>query len=208
MPRWLQAVLALALCVAIALWVQFKSVDSLAPALFALPATLMGMGYLSLNGAPFFLDLHLAAGLALLFLAVLRYWNGWRQQHWRSPAKQARGPLALWPLRASKPWTGPSLDRLVGTLEKYAPSCRVIVLDASAAWPGSLRWPELACHAAVVGPQEVLLEARPAMQAWLGRRVRFESGEPVKLDGQPSRDKLVHESFAAWAALNAIAENA
>ena len=84
LPRWLQAALAIALCVGLALWVQFKSVASLAPALFALPVALLGVSYLSLNGLPVFLDLHLAAGLALLFLAVLRAWSTLRRNHWCS----------------------------------------------------------------------------------------------------------------------------
>ncbi|MBK6927233.1 MAG: CHASE2 domain-containing protein [Comamonadaceae bacterium] len=67
LPRWVQAALAIALCVGLALWAQFKGLVSLAPALFALPAALLGISYLSLNGLPLFVDLHLAAGLALIF---------------------------------------------------------------------------------------------------------------------------------------------
>lgn len=201
LPRWLQAALAIALCLGIALWVQFKSVDSLAPALLALPAALLGIGYLSLNGAPVFLDLHLAAALALLFLAVLRAWNGWRQLHWCSPPAPGMEPMLLWPWWAHTPWTDAALDRLIDVLEQHAPSCRVIVLDAHVSWPGRLRWPELARHAAIVGPQGELMAARSSIEAVLRRRLVSHSGEPVLLDRQPSRDKLAFTCLAVWASL-------
>lgn len=201
LPHWLQATLAIALCIGIALWVQFKSVDSLAPALFALPAALLGIGYLSINGAPVFLDLHLAAALALVFLAVLRAWNGWRQQYWCSPPPPTQVPLMLWPWWAHSPWADAVLDRLIDALERHAPSCRVIVHDANFAWPGRLRWPELARHAAIVGPQNALLAARPAIEASLKRHLVSHSGEPVLLDAHPDRDKLAVASLVAWASL-------
>ena len=97
LPQWLQAVLAIGLCVGLALWVQFKSVSSLTPALVALPVALLGISYASLNGLPVFLDLHLAAGLALLFLAVLRYWNTLRRNHWCAPLATSVPQLAIWP---------------------------------------------------------------------------------------------------------------
>ena len=203
LPRWLQAALAIALCIGIALWAQFKSVDSLAPALLALPLALLGLGYLSLNGAPVFLDLHLAAALALLFLAVLRYWNVLRQQYWRSPPAQTSVPLALWPLSGHEPWYGAPLDRLIDALEQHAPACRLIVVDAHVTWPARLRWPEFASCVAVVGPQDVLLAARAAIEAALRRQVSACAGELVPLDVNPVRDKLAHASLAAWAALQA-----
>jgi adenylate cyclase len=201
LPRWLQAALAIALCIGIALWVQFRSVDSLAPALLALPAALLGIGYLSLNGSPIFLDLHLAAALALLFLAVLRSWNGWRQQHWCSSPQPTQLPLMLWPWWAHAPWADAALDRLIDALEQHAPSCRVIVLDAHVSWPGRLRWPELARHAAIVGPRDEILAARPVIEASLERHLVSHSGAPVLLDGSPSRDKLAAASLDAWASL-------
>lgn len=208
LPRWLQAALAIALCVAIALWVQFKSVDSLAPALLALPVGLLSVGYVSLNGAPVFLDLHLAAALALLFLAVLRYWDGLRQQYWRSPPLQTLAPQMLWPLRGRRPWEGAPLDRLIDVLERNAPSCRVIVPDASFTWPGRLRWPELACHAAVVGPQEIVLAARAVIEATLGPQLLAHADAPILLGMNPGRDTLASVSLAAWASLQAVGPHA
>ena len=208
LPRWLQAVLAIALCIGIAVWVQFKSIDSLGPALVALPLALLGLGYLSLNGAPVFLDLHLAAALALLFLAVLRYWNGLRQQFWRKPSESADVPMALWPLQGTEPWVGTPLDRLIDALEIYAPDCRVVVADASVTWPSKLLWPELVCHAAVVGPAQQLEASRAVIEIRLGAQL-LASGAPVSLTSDPAdaavvaRDKLTQASLLAWAGQSA-----
>lgn len=199
LPRWLQAALAIALCVGIALWVQFKSIDSLAPALVALPLALLGLGYLSLNGAPLFLDLHLAAALALLFLAVLRYWNGLRQQFWRKPSLSVDMPMALWPIQGTEPWVGAPLDRLIDALELHAPDCRVVVADASVAWPGKLLWPELVCHAAVLGPAQQLGAQRAVIEAKLGSQLLVNSGLPTLLTRDMARDKLVQACLVAWA---------
>ena len=203
LPRWLQAALAIALCVGIALWAQFKHVDSLAPALLALPMALLGLGYLSLNGAPVFLDLHLAAALALVFLAVLRYWSGLRQQYWRSPPAQTSVPLVLWPLSGHQPWYGSPLNRLIDALERHAPTCRLVVVDANATWPAGLRWPELARYVSVVGSQDVLLAARAAIVATLRQQLSAHAGELVPLGVNPLREKLAHASLVAWATLQA-----
>jgi adenylate cyclase len=198
LPSWLQAALAIGLCIAIALWLQFKSIDSLAPALVALPLALLGVGYLSLNGAPLFLDLHLAAALALLFLAVLRFWNGLRQQYWRSPSA-VQGDMALWPVQGTKPWVGAPLDRLNDALEANAPDCRVVVADASITWPGKLLWPELVCHAAVVGPVAQLESKRAVIEAKLGKRLLRYSGRVIPLAAGVTRDRLAQLCLVAWA---------
>ena len=200
LPRWLQAGLAIALCMGIALWAQFKSIDSLAPALVALPLALLGICYLSLNGAPLFLDLHLAAGLALLFLAVLRYWNGLRHQYWRKPRASTGEALALWPLEGVQPWVGAPLNRLIAALEVHAPACRVVVADASAPWPGKLLWPELARHAAVLGPAAQLEATCAAIQARLGKRWLANAGALLPVANDLSRDKLARVCMVAWAA--------
>ena len=203
LPRWLQTALAIALCFEIALWAQFKNVDSLAPALLALPIALLGLGYLSLNWTPVFLDLHLAAALALLFLAVLRLWNGLRQKYWRSPPGQTSVPLMLWPLSGHEPWCGAPLNRFIDALERHAPTCRLVALDAGVTWPAKLRWPELAHYVAAVGPQDVLLAARAAIVATLRQQLSAHAGELVPLGVNPVRDKLARASLAAWATLQA-----
>ena len=204
LPRALQAGLAIALCVAMALWVQFKSVASLAPALFALPIALLGLSYLSLNGLPVFVDLHLAAGLALIFLAVLRGWSSLRRNYWCSPPpptpSDAPQSFAIWPWERRAAWLDAPLDRLIDAVERHAPRCRLVVGDASATWPASLRWPELARFVAVVGPQDALLAARSKLAPSL-KRLAGRSLDPLLLDSPPDRENLAHNVFLAWAAL-------
>ena len=158
LPRWAQAGLAVLMCMLLAHWVSGfqggKGLASLDPALLILPATLLGISYASLNGTPIFIDLQLAAGTALLFLAALRTWNGWRRDHWCS---NSPSPEALIGVHASQALAGVGLDRLIGMLAKYAPACRVVAGDASATWPASLRWKELARYCAVCGPTDQLV---------------------------------------------------
>lgn len=201
LPRWLQAALAIALCVGIAIFAQFKSIAALAPALFVLPAALIGLGYISLNGAPVFLDLHLAAGLALLFLTLLRYWDVCRQQYWRAPpATQADQSLALWSIKSQAPWFGTRLDRLIDTLEQHAPTVRLIFPDIGVAWPGKLRWPEHACQVSLVGPHADVLTAKAAVEAQLGEFL-VRTSEPTALPAAADRNRLAQASLASWADL-------
>lgn len=200
LPRWLQASVAIALCVALALWVQFKSAASLAPALFALPAALLGASYLSLNLLPCFVDLHLAAGLALGFLAVLRYWSMLRRSYWCTPVLQATQALVIWPWQRHDAWLEGPLDRLIDLLERHAPSCRIVISDASAVWPSTLRWPELARCMAVVGPRDALLGARERLEPAF-RGLARRSGEPLLLDLPVNRLQLANAVVQAWARL-------
>ena len=200
LPRWLQALLAIGLCIGLALWVQFKSVSSLAPALLALPVALLGVSYLSLNGLPVFLDLNLAAGLALVFLAVLRFWNTLRRNYWCTPPSSSTQGLAIWPWMRSEAWLEGDLDRLIDVVERHAPDCRVMVCDATVTWPATLRWPELARCAAVVGPLASLLAARSTLAPAL-RLLASRSGEPTLVKGLADRDNLVRNVYSAWSAL-------
>ena len=200
LPRWLQALLAIGLCIGLALWVQFKSVSSLAPALLALPVALLGVSYLSLNGLPVFLDLNLAAGLALVFLAVLRFWNTLRRNYWCTPPSASTQGLAIWPWMRSEAWLEGDLDRLIDVVERHAPDCRVMVCDATVTWPATLRWPELARCAAVVGPLPSLLAARSTLAPAL-RLLASRSGEPTLVKGLADREHLVRSVYSAWSAL-------
>jgi hypothetical protein len=200
LPQWLQALLAVGLCIGLAFWVQFKSVSSLAPALLALPVALLGLSYLSLNGLPVFLDLHLAAGLGLIFLAVLRFWNTLRRAHWCTPPSPLTPGLAIWPWMRSDAWLDGDLDRLIDVVEQHAPDCRLVVCDASVTWPGTLRWPELARGMALVGPMASLQVARLAMAPDV-RRLASRAGEPTLLNGSADRDSLVQRIYVAWSAL-------
>jgi adenylate cyclase len=161
LPRWSLAALAMALCVGMAWWVQRNGISSLDAALLLLPGALLGISYVSLNINPVFIDLHLAAGIALLFIALLRLWNGWRRNFWcgnvpgqgiaqqPAPNLQASGLMAL---QLERPVADVGLDALIRTLELHAPQCRVLGGDATAPWPAQLRWPELLHTVAVGGP--------------------------------------------------------
>ena len=200
LPRWLQAFFAVALCVGLAVWGQLKSIASLAPALLVLPAALLGMSYLSLNGSPMFVDLHLAAGLALLFLALLRYWNTLRRNYWCS-APAFGTPLAIWPLVRQDAWLEAPLDRLIDAVERYAPECRVVVCDFNEGGLATPRWPELARFAAVVGPHEVLMTVRPELQPVL-QRLASRCSEPVLSQACNTREQLADGVLSAWHAFN------
>ncbi len=222
LPPSAQAGLAIALCIGLALWVQFKSAASLAPALFALPAALLGISYLSLNGSPVFLDLHVAAGVALAFLAVLRVWCALRRKYWCSmpPAitnnhhtltsthttphttALAVPPVAwaIWPWERQGAWLEAPLDRLIDAVERHAPACRVVVCDARVTWPSTLRWPELARFCAIVGPHPAVLTAQTALLPAC-RRLAIRTGPLQMLNTSTDRDKLANAVFNAWAAL-------
>ena len=207
LPPGVQAGLAVALCVGLALWVQLKSVASLAPALLALPAALLGISYLSLNGSPVFLDLHVAAGVALVFLAVLRGWNSLRRKYWCSPPPRPADlaqPLAVWAWERQGAWLEAPLDRLIDAVERHAPDCRVVVSDARVTWPSTLRWPELARFCAVVGPHDAVLAAQGTL-APACKRLALRSGALLLLDFPADREKLANSVLAAWSSLQKTA---
>ncbi len=206
LPRWLQAALASAICVGIALWVRVKSLSSLAPALFLLPASLLGISYLSLNGLPVFIDLNLAAGLGLVFLAVLRLWNALRRQYWclvDLPASPAQAQ-AVWPWRSSTPWRDAALDRLIDAVAEHAPGCRIMTHDITVTWPATLHWPELAGYIAIVGPCDDLAGARQrltqAIRGIQGLEQVRDSGIQT-LPPKARRDALCAAAMAGWVSL-------
>ena len=227
LPPAVQAGLAIVLCMALALWVQFKSAVSLAPALFALPAALLGISYLSLNGSPVFLDLHVAAGVALAFLTVLRVLCALRRKHWCTVAQDSlerpvapgpssppataaplaaqasvatTAPLSIWPWERQGAWLEAPLDRLIDAVERHAPECRIVVCDARITWPATLRWPELARFCAIVGPPEAVQAAQTTLMPAC-QRLAIRTGEPQVLDAGTDRDKLAKAVLNAWAVL-------
>ncbi|MEN9587412.1 MAG: hypothetical protein RIT15_987 [Pseudomonadota bacterium] len=163
-PRWLQALIALALCITLAFLVRRFGIASLDGALVILPGALLGISYLSLNFLPVFLDLQLAASAVLLFLAALRAWNNFRRNYWCDLPADWLEPtsttvLHLMPIQSlnHEPFADTGLDHLMDLLESHAPYCRVVGGDATSAWPAKLRWTELACHATLIGPLEQLM---------------------------------------------------
>jgi adenylate cyclase len=206
LPQSVQAALAIALCVGLAMWVKLKGASSLAPALLALPAALVALSYASLNGLPVFLDLQASASLALLFLSVLGFWSSLRRDYWCTPPE--RGALMLLPLRRESPWDQDALDKLINVLEEKAPDFRVLVSDVNLRWPATLRWPELAHTAAIVGPAGVKVSDGTAqiltqllraggIHCGLWREIALQ--DPSQADGVAQRRKqLVRAALAAW----------
>ena len=207
LPRWVQALAAIVLCIGLGLWVQFRSVSSLAPALFVLPIALLGMSYISLNGLPVFLDLHLAAALVLVLLAVLRGWCTMRRNHWCSPPPYSELPQAIWVWQRRQPWLDDALDRLIDNVERHAPNCRIVVCDTTVSWPNALRWPELARFAAIVGPYSEMAAVRGKLEPAL-MRLAFRHSEPQMVIGKTAgdtgsyRELLARQVFRAWADLH------
>lgn len=202
LPRWLDAVLAIALCVALGLWVQERKFSKLLPMTFAVPIALLLFSYGTLNGAPVFLDLHLSAGLALLFLSMLRYWNQLRRSYWCSwpaPAPHA-GELALWPLRHSAAWTDEPLDRLIDMLQHHAPQCRLLVADLNSLPLHPVRWPELAHFAALAGPPSAIENAQRLFSNRL-KKIQVIGGKIRPLAADTDRNALCMHALQAWAAM-------
>lgn len=175
-PRWLQALIAIGLCVALAQWVRRFGIASLDGALVILPGALLGISYLSLNLLPVFLDLQLAAGAVLLFLAALRTWNNFRRNYWCAPpippsGSQHSTPYAAMWLQASgnapfiTPFADTGLDHLIDWLETHAPHCRIVGGDASSQWPAKLRWEEMATRVGIVGTNADLVHLKTCLPA-------------------------------------------
>lgn len=200
-----QAALAVALCIGLALWGGTASLSSLAPALFVLPLTLLGISYLTLNGMPAFLDLHLPAGLALLFLAMLRFWNSLRRNHWCAPAQATTESLAIACWAQENAWSDAAVDRLMNAIERHAPACRLIVGDANVSWPSALRWPEMHRFASVLGPRTDLEAALPALAASL-RLPGLRCGALVPIVGAPDRRNLAHHALMAQWSLSSSSD--
>jgi adenylate cyclase len=209
LPRWLQALIATLLCIGMAWWVQRNGISSLDAALLLLPGALLGISYLSLNGSPVFIDLHLAAGVALLFIALLRLWNGWRRNYWCSPPSGHATKLGSMALRMDRPVADIGLDALIRAIEAHAPQCRIVGGDATATWPAQLRWPELLHTAVVAGPLTQLGTLRAALlarttphkkrPALLGLNITT-CTQPVAVPGSESdSESLTREDWAAQA---------
>ena len=199
LPRWGQALIAMAICALLALALQFRSVASVDPNLLlvGLPILLMAIGWVSLQVSPIFLDLQLPAGLVLLFLGLARYWIGLRRDYWCSEPPGS-GSMVVWPLQRERPWTDTSIDRMIQALEQHAPHCRVVVLDVTASWPRRLRWPELACHAAIAGPAQELRAAQTALKDAVRQLVRTDAPLLEVPPGRP-REELAATTLWGWA---------
>jgi CHASE2 domain-containing sensor protein len=197
LPRWLQALVAILLCLGLAFWVQHRKIATLTPFTLALPAGLLLVSFATLNGAPVFVDLQLSAALALLFLGLLRYWNQLRRNYWCAPPATDTAALLLWPISRDGPWLEAPLDHLIDVLERHSTVCRVLAPDLNLPVFQSLRWPELACHAAIVGPHGEMLRIQ-ARFAHDVRRIGRASDSMVAVAGSADRRTLANAALSAW----------
>ena len=190
-PRWLQALIAISLCFGLTLWVRRFGIASLDGALVVLPGALLGISYLSLNLLPLFLDLQLAAGAVLLFLAALRSWNNFRRNYWCGVPDKAD---AVMPIQRAHddPFADTGLDHLIDWLEAHAPDCRVVGGDATSAWPSKLRWSELASRVGIAGPTSQLVQ----LQSCLPSDVTASSFTPI--EGDITKASIVHAFFRSY----------
>ncbi len=200
LPRWLNAVLAIALCIGLALWVEHRKISSLSMLILALPASLLFVSYLTLNGLPVFVDLHLSAGLALLFLACLRYWSQLRRSFWCAVPLADGEPWGMVHLVRDEPWMDEPLDRLIDLLERRLPRCRIIVPDVAGVTVAnlqSLRWPELVRHCAIIGPAHDLSREYNRMQEAMAPIARC-NGMMLTLPGLMDRAALARTALQLW----------
>ena len=204
MPQWAGAVVAILMCAGIALWSHHRSVSSLAPAMLVLPGVLLGIGFVSLHTEQAFIDLHLSAGLAILFLAVLKFWYMLRKRHWCGELPDHTNNLAVLPWVSDKTWSDDQLDRLMMCLQASAQDCRLVSLDLTPGDNLSKRWRPFAPCLAIVGPHVQLLRAQPLLlRAVKGLTVR--QGDialvPPGLSAQTVRHAVTHLALAGWTAL-------
>jgi len=195
LPMWAQAALAFSLCLLIALFSHHRSLNAIDPWMVGLPLGLTAISYLSLHSDRVFLDLHLASGWALAFMALLRLWQGLRQQHWCSlpTTEQPSQAQGLLPLRLESGWQEAQRHRLIALLERHAPACRML----QAAPAPQVEWPELQQLAALVGPQaqlEALAGRWPHEPGW----PELHLGPCQALGQTPARAELLITAMAGW----------
>lgn len=204
MPQWAGAVVAILMCAGIALWSHHRSVSSLAPAMLVLPTVLLGIGFASLHTEHAFIDLHLSAGLAILFLAVLKFWYLLRKRHWCGDLPEQTDNLAVLPWMSDAPWSDDQLDRLMMCLQASAQDCRLVSLDLTPGDNASTRWRPFASCLAIVGPHAQLQSAQPLLlRAIKGLTVRQGEIALVSpgLSPQAVRHAVTQLALAGWTAL-------
>ncbi|MFM7026159.1 MAG: CHASE2 domain-containing protein [Limnohabitans sp.] len=203
-PKWAGALLATLLCVAVALWSHHRSVSSLGPAMVGLPAMLLVLSYASLHTASVFLDLHLSAGLTLLFLAVLRLWHQLRKRHWCGDLPECDDALAVWTWSFDAAWSDDQLQRLMGVLTSKAPDTRLLLLDPEPVGAWGLRWHPFATCWALVGPPSQMAHAQKDLlhsQATMGVRVSPVQNVPKEVAPEHRQALVASLALQGWAGL-------
>lgn len=198
LPRWLDAAIAIALCLGLSWWVLRRQTAGLGELTLVLPLVLLAISYATLNGTGLFVDLNLSAALVLLYLAFLGYWNQQRRIHWCAHPAAPPGALLLWPLGSQQPWLESRLDQLIDRLEVHSGLCRLVVPDIHLSPFQQLRWPELALQAALVGPQAELLRIQAAFASDIADLAQ-PAARMVRLPGNASRQMIADAASRAWA---------
>lgn len=204
LSRFAQALVAIGLCFALAAWVQWRGITSLAPALLGLPVALLVLTFASLHG-PLFVDLNLSAGIGLVFLALLRVFDGFRMDHWLSVQAVPESAMVV-SARSREPLTDADLSRVMDVLAKRAKHTRIMCAESQATWPAQVRWPAAGACLSLIGPAKEI----DAACAWLPRILKFEDVcppcvAPLSQGGDLGIDPqgLAATVFGQWAALMA-----
>ncbi len=205
LPKWLAATVAVLLCAVISLWSYHTSVSRLSQAMVALPSVLLGVSFVSLHSSQFFIDLHLSAALAILYLALLKAWFAARKRYWCGEVIQPLdNSLGIWACELPEAWTDDALNALMGCLQSHAPTARIMLLDISPADSNLLVWKPFASSLAIVADHAELLLAKPAIERCLqGLAAKSIALYPVARasDATQLRQVLSQTALQAWAEL-------
>jgi hypothetical protein len=203
MPKWLGALIAIAMCIGLAFWSYRKSVSSLAAGMLGLPSVMLGISFLSLNTEHLFLDLHLSAALGLLFVALLRVWFTIQKRHWCSDMPPEHEPLAVWSWRAKEPWNDQQLQSLMRELQAHAFNCRIVLLDITPASSNLVRWKPFAHLLALVGPNVQLQSAKAHLEKMAqAMNAQYGAIQGLSDSGHNNKEKITRTALDGWAQLH------
>jgi adenylate cyclase len=204
LPKWAGALIAILMCAGIALWSYRRSVSATAGPMVGVPALLLGIGYISLHTELVFIDLHLSAGLALLFLAVLKFWYFLRKKHWCGDLPAETPDPAVWSWESSEPWSDDQLDRLMMALQQSAPDCRLLLLDLSPSDRLWVSWRPFSSCLALIGPADTLRQAQALLLGSVrDAHVRCAEIEPLESE-TPAQDvhrRMTQLALQGWSSL-------
>lgn len=199
MPKWLGALIAIAMCVGLAFWSYHKSVSSLAAGMLGLPSVMLGISFLSLNTEHLFLDLNLSAGLGLLFVALLKVWTLIQKRHWFGDLAPNCSQVSVWAWRLDDPWTDQQLQNMVRALQMHALNSRILLLDITPAQSKLIRWKPFANYLALVGPQEELEAAETELKKF-ATSLQAQVGDIMPTNSQLSAApvQIAQAALHAW----------
>jgi CHASE2 domain-containing sensor protein len=199
LPLAVQAVVAVLTCVVLAWVAHRRSIATLQPLLLVVPLSLLAVSYLSLLGSGWFIDLHLAASFALLYLGIVRGWRTLQRFYWFGQPVARTAPVALWAWHRQRPWDSAAQERLMLALRRHAPALRIVGNDAYATTYAP-HWPELARDLALAGPVDAVESARTALAPAV-RDLHVIASDPVVLPAGASPAELSTVCLREWTGL-------